>query len=124
RARLAYARARRDAVSISSAAEVEVAEIEIERLLTGIDRIDRRIDSLTVRALVDGRVIPPPDMTGPLSNLVGRFVDRGTLLATVASTDDLIVRAALPETQRIGALASGAERASFRIEGDVGRVVA
>src|SRR5690606_38450012 len=36
---------------------------------------------------------------------------------------DLVVRAALPETQRLGALASGADRASFRIEGDAGRAI-
>ena len=123
RARLDHALARRDALAREPGARVEIAEIEIQRLTAQLDRIGGRLDSLIVRALVDGRVIPPPDFTGPLTNLIGKFVDRGTLLATVATTDDLVVRAALPETQRIGALATGADRASFRIEGDAGRLV-
>src|SRR5690606_19312915 len=81
-------------------------------------------DNLTVRAAVEGSVIPPPGVTGPLTNLLGRFADRGMLLATVATANDLVVRASLPETQRIGAIASGADRASFRIEGDAGRIIA
>src|SRR5690606_31414688 len=122
-ARLAGALARRDALSRESAAEVELAEIEIQRLSAQLERIQSRLDSLVVRAHVDGRIIAPPDLAGPLTNLEGRFVDRGTLLATVASTDDLVVRAALPESQRLSALASGADRAALRIEGDAGRIV-
>ena len=122
-AQLAQARARRDALTDAPLAQVELVDIEIQRLSSRLALARQRIDRLTLRAGADGQVLAAPGRFGSLQNLVGKFVDRGRLLAVVASTDDLVVRASLAETQRLGALARREPRASIRVEGAAGHVI-
>lgn len=111
---------------------------EIDRILSkhavdfaqaGLDRARRQAQSLEVRATVAGRVINPPGSTIDFQDLPGRFLERGTLVGFVATTENLVVRCTISDRDQAyvfrGATFEEASRvpAAVRVKGDAGEVV-
>jgi putative peptide zinc metalloprotease protein len=121
-AELEGATARRAAALAGSPAEQRAAAAEFERAALEAQRLRARVGSLTLRAAVDGVVTPASGSGRDLENSVGRFARRGTLVASVVTTDRPIVRASVPDSERAFVLQAGAgAAASVRVRGDAGR---
>jgi putative peptide zinc metalloprotease protein len=81
----------------------------------------RRAEALEVMAPTTGRLAAPSGSAIDIANLEGRFVQRGDLLALVTSTDDLVVRAGVPDRAYAYIFAEGrSARASVRVRGMAG----
>ncbi|SHK17876.1 putative peptide zinc metalloprotease protein [Shimia gijangensis] len=100
-ARLLLADARIEEIERRIAAEdlfdqtgVRIMEEELKAAVADRALIAQRIGEMTVRAAVDGKVILPVS-----ADLLGRFVQRGDLVAVVAQFRDPVVRVAVPEAQ-------------------------
>jgi len=122
RAQLERARIERDRVAEEAPASLPIAERRIETLEAAVARAERRVEALGVRAPVDGRLVVGAAAGTDLRNLLGRFVERGRLLAMVASTDELVVDASVSDRERAFVFREGAERigevpASIRVRG-------
>jgi len=98
--------------------ERKQAEAHLRALLAKEAQIRRRVEALTVRSTIDGRLVAAEGSGLALENLEGRYVDRGALLAEVATTDNLVVRASVSDRE-YGYVFSGGRLpgASVRIKG-------
>lgn len=54
---------------------------------------ERRLASLTIRAGIAGRFVPGGGVTGSLERYEGIYIERGSVLGSVASLDGLVLRA-------------------------------
>lgn len=122
RARLRGAEARVDAALARDPAEYRAAQAELSKARAEVERLQARIESLTIRAPLAGRVLPAGGAPSDLANAVGRFVSRGALLASVATTDQLIARADVSDREHAYLFRDGVpRRVSFRVRGSAGR---
>ncbi len=121
-----------DAATAKDAAEREVALRAVEKARAELERARGKADALTVRAPVAGNVCPATGSGADLVNSVGQFVQRGSLLAYVESTDRLVVKAVVSDLDQAyvfrgcGRTESGPApdtsevSASVRVRGDAG----
>jgi putative peptide zinc metalloprotease protein len=121
------ARAERDAAMSKSPAEQQVATVRLAQAEQALRRARGQLDSLTVRAPAAGRVVPAVGTGVDMANLEGRFAGRGVLLAYVADTDRLVVRASVSEAERAYIFRRGEEigdarwlRPTVRVRGQAG----
>jgi putative peptide zinc metalloprotease protein len=105
------------------------AEARLKQAESNLMRAQERADSLVVRATTTGRVVLAPGTGTDLDHLLGQFIQKGTLLGTVATMDQLIVRCVVADRDRgyifragMGNEPRGAE-ASVRVRGSAGDVV-
>src|SRR5687767_404325 len=89
-ANLRAATIRLQRMSVESQAQKQIVEQDIAATKKQIDDLNRQKDELTIKTPIAGRLIAPD-----IENFVGRFLDRGTEVATVATLDQLQVKAAL-----------------------------
>jgi putative peptide zinc metalloprotease protein len=68
------------------------AETHLRQLEGNLARARERSESLVLRARVSGQMVPAAGAGTQLDRLTGQFVQKGTMLGTVATTDQLIVR--------------------------------
>lgn len=126
-ARLEQARAVVDEAINRGGAHRRVAEKQVEELTDRRDRLQRRVDNLIVRAPQSGYVYGHAETSLNLSNTVGQYVTRGMRLATVASTDELVVRASVRDRDHGYIFRNASDPldvpASVRVRGNAGRVV-
>jgi putative peptide zinc metalloprotease protein len=102
-------------------AERRVAQIQMQNLSEAHEHARRRAEALEVMAPTTGRLAAPSGSAIDIANLEGRFVQRGDLLALVTSTDDLVVRAGVPDRAYAYIFAEGrSARASVRVRGMAG----
>ncbi len=137
-ARIAGALVNLDRAATESPAAEQIARGRLRVYQGSFERLQERGEALVVRAPVRGRFIPEPGASTP--DLVGLFAERGVRLGRVATTDDPIVRAILPDRDHAFAFgttrplepgADGARdpsstqlrRVAFRVRGDAGRVI-
>jgi len=78
----------------ADAARAIAIERELDAASAELARLDERADRLDVRAQVDGTAV-----IAHASDLPGRFVERGTLLAHVLTGETTLVRVAVPHEQ-------------------------
>lgn len=93
RGALEEALAEYDGAAAKEAHEREVALRAVEKARAELGRAEDTAAALVVRAPVGGRVSPATGSALDLANVVGQFVQRGSLIAFVESTDRLIVKA-------------------------------
>lgn len=93
RAELAAAHARLNADATQDQADREIDQVQIDELNTDLAHLQTRLDSLTVRAGIDGYVVAPH-----LHELPGQRLPRGAEVAQIAQTDQLIAYAVIPQT--------------------------
>jgi putative peptide zinc metalloprotease protein len=103
-----------------------LAESRLRQLQRALAHAEDRAASLVVRAKAAGHVVPAAGLGPDMDRLLGGFFSRGSLLATVASTDDLIVRCVVPDREagyifrgNIDDAVEGVE-ASIRVHGRAG----
>lgn len=103
----------------AAAARLSSAEQSLERTLA-------RKEALTIRAGIGGVVAPSHERMMRPNELLGRFVSKGTLLGTITTCDDLVVRTLVADKERAYIFGSGPindVEVSFRVRGDAGRVI-
>jgi len=128
RARLDRAVIERDRAAEGSPAGLRVAERRVENARASVERAERRVALLSVRAPVTGRLVVGAAAGTDLRNLLGRYVERGRLLAMVASTDELVVDTSVSDRERAFIFREGDDRideveASFRVRGRAWREI-
>lgn len=122
RARLTYARATEKSPAEAEAALTQIRTLE-ERALQLADRIER----LKVRSPIDGQFVALGG-GGSSEHLVGRYVQRGTLMAMVMTADELVVRAEISDRERAYVFRGADEEivtvpASIRVRGSAFDVI-
>ncbi len=100
-ARLDLARLQVARASAESPAIQRVARLGLQKARDNYAQAKRIVDRLTVSAPSDGVIVSADPETGRVSNLVGRFAQRGTLVATLESVDEGIVRVAIPDRAQV-----------------------
>jgi putative peptide zinc metalloprotease protein len=105
------------------------AEARLKQTEMNLARARSRAEALVVRAKTTGHLVLAPGAGTELDHLIGQFVQKGTLLGTVATTDRLIVRCVVADRDRgyifrggMGNEPRGVE-ASIRVRGRAGEVV-
>jgi putative peptide zinc metalloprotease protein len=123
------AEAELDEAMTKSPADRQVAEARLTKSQKERDRIAERAAALTIKSPIAGRVVASSGTGLDLDNLEGRYIDRGTALALVATTDRLVVRASVPDNEhgyifrsRPGS-AGEWPKASLRVHGQAWREV-
>lgn len=125
-----------DSAAQRGGAEQSIAQLRLFQANARLERLQERVDSLRICALDSGIITPAPaqqpkggdqatDAVTELTNLEGRFVSKGTLLGTVATTDDLVVRALVSDRDHayiFGSQSVGQVASSFRVKGDAGNL--
>jgi putative peptide zinc metalloprotease protein len=116
----------------SAAANAIVARLVLEQAQRDEARARARLDALTIRATVAGRVATLPGSPSDLASAEGRYARRGTPLFAVADTDAPTLRA-LVSDREFGRAFDGAldrptgngamPRAWARVRGDAARVL-
>lgn len=96
RAQIEAASSALDAARAARPTEAAVARQRLAHLTSELARLERREEELVVRAPADGRLITSGEIGASLENLIGRSLDRGTLLAIVIS-DELVVQASVSD---------------------------
>jgi putative peptide zinc metalloprotease protein len=91
---VAEGRATMAAASPDTMAEAQMLREQIEVYKANLADLRRRHNDLTVRAPITGKLIAPE-----IDNLPGRYLQRGTEIATVATLDRLEVRAVLDQSE-------------------------
>lgn len=123
-ARLEQALAARDLATMKSAAEARAADAQVTAARYALERSAERMEALTIRAPVAGRFVAEGGTAADVSNLVGSFMTRGTLIGHVSTVDTLVVHALVDDLEHAYALGRPeGVRASVRVRGDAGRVV-
>jgi len=126
-AAMARAAAQLDAASAAEPRDRVVMQARLDRARAALARFRDRRDALTVRAAADGVLVASGDAVGDLAELEGRFLVRGTRIASVAQTEDLIVRCLVSDRDQAyifragGAEGGAAVRATIRVRGDAWR---
>jgi hypothetical protein len=102
------------------------AETRLRQAELALARTQERADSLTLRARAPGRVVPAAGLGTDMDRITGTFFTRGSLLATVATTDQLLVRCIVADRDegyifrgKVGETVEGVE-ASIRVRGNAG----
>jgi putative peptide zinc metalloprotease protein len=103
--------------------DLYIADLIVAQARRDVDRIQARIDSLTVRALVAGKVAALPGSTGDLDALSGRFVEKGGAAFAIADTDAPRFRALVVDREYGRAFAGRTPDIHVRVRGDAGREI-
>lgn len=103
RARIQRASATLDDSSIRGIAERRVAEAQYERTLAEAQEFEERARNLEVIAEIDGTFVAIGGSGHEMKNMIGRFLERGSVIAAVVPDDSFIVRAAVTDA-RAGAV--------------------
>ncbi len=114
-----------DGASGKPGVEQSIAQIRLGQAEDALERAQTKADSLVLRAGTDGKVIPPPESGTRLVDLSGRFIQRGTLLALIATTDQMVVRCLVSDRDQayiFGDRPFQQMNASFRVRGNAGDV--
>ncbi len=131
KAALLQAEASLDEASTRGPTAREVALRGLDAARADLGRAQARVGALVLTATIAGTITPAPDSTDlDLDALEGRYVERGTLLAIVATTDRLIVRGVVSDSDQAYAFPTGVDltaararvRPAVRIRGEAGRV--
>ena len=122
------ARTELDVSMEKSPVEQRVAEARLAQAEKELARALGKVESLVVRSPIDGRVAAAKGTGLDLAGLVGRFATKGLLLAHVADTDHLVVRASLPEHLRAMVFRAGDGRGEWpkptvRVRGRAGEEI-
>jgi hypothetical protein len=99
RAMVEGARTQLDASMNGDQADRTLAENRLRQLERALAHAEDRAASLVIRARASGHVVPAVGLGTNMDRLLGAFFTRGSLLATIASTDDLIVRCVVPDRE-------------------------
>lgn len=126
-ARLAQATIERDGSHRKSITEQAVAQLGVDHARYQAEQAQARVDALTIRAESTG-VLTPVGMNGTdLANLEGRYIPKGSLVALIASTDEMVIRAMLSDHDQayvfpdgVSRLAADGVAASVRLRGRAG----
>lgn len=125
-AQLRRALAELDQAAVKSPADRKVAQMRVAHARENLARLQARVDELTIRAPISGRLAAAGGTGLYFENAVGRFVPRGALLAAVVSDGPPVVRALVPDRERGYIFRSDADaeagwpRATVRIRGNAG----
>lgn len=103
--------------------DVYIADLIVAQARRDVERSQSRVDSLTVRATVAGRVAALPGSSTDLDALTGRFVTKGGAAFVIADTDAPRFRALVVDREYGRAFAGQAPRIHVRIRGDAGRLI-
>jgi putative peptide zinc metalloprotease protein len=102
------------------------AETHLQHMQINLARAKERADALIVRARTAGRIVPGPGLGPEMDRLTGTFVQKGSLVGTVASTDQLLVRCVVADRDegyifrdKVGEQVRDV-RASIRVRGSAG----
>lgn len=102
----------------ASPGEQELAEKDLAVALAEVRRLEARAAALRVTAPASGRFVAASVESPDLRNDQGRFIERGTLLGSVETTGDLVVRVLVSDREyarlRLAGLGAGEERAGGR----------
>lgn len=117
--------AKLDLAMVKSPREVELAQVEIDTARARLARVREQLARLVVTAPVSGRIATAPGADIGITNLDGRFVPRGGLIAMVLSDRELVVRAVVSDNDHAYIFNGGQStpRVSFRVRGRAGTVV-
>ncbi len=107
------ARTQADA-ALGSGIDSVIALNRLRQLELALTHAQEQADSLTIRARTPGRVLPGAGLGPDLDRLLGSFFAKGSLLASVATTDQLLVRCVVPDREE-GYIFRG--RAGEEVEG-------
>ena len=112
-----------DAAPSGPAGDMVIADLIVGQGRRDLDRAHARVDSLTVRATIAGRVATVPGGMASVRDVEGRFVSRGTGLFVVADVDSPRIRALVADRE-YGRVFEGGRmpRATVRVRGDAGHV--
>jgi len=117
-AQMRGAREREQRMIAEDPSGVDIARTEIGFLQKQLDELHRQEDALTLRSPIAGRLIAPD-----IENLAGQHLARGTEVATVATMDRLLVKAALDQRDAELVPDSYKARTEVRLAGDVQTVL-
>lgn len=131
KARLEQASAELDQAQVESAAKSRIARERLHVARATAEHAQRRVEDLVIRAPAAGRLVPASGTASDLRNLPGHYVQRGTLLGSIATTDTLVVRALVSDRQQAYLFPAGFDaqrerrspRAKIRVRGRAGRVI-
>ncbi|MBX3363686.1 MAG: PqqD family peptide modification chaperone [Phycisphaeraceae bacterium] len=123
-----HALLQRDRAAERNPAEREAHEARLMHLDEQIGRLQHRVSQLTIVAPFDGVLIAQGAPVLDLDFLVGRFLTRGTVLATLADLDRLEVTAALSDRDRAYVFRGEDDQidmvpASLRVRGRAAKVI-
>ena len=108
-ARMSELQSRYTAVRTTDRVEARLIREEVSVLQADIERLEERIDSLTVTAPLDGVY-----MQLPLGEMTGRHVDRGDLLGYVAPAEMASARVVVTQDD-LDRIIEGVERVEVRL---------
>jgi len=91
-AHLQGAKVRRESDAASDQAEREIDDAHVTELTKRVAISRQHVDELTVRAHVSGYVVAPR-----LHEMIGQYLSRGTEIAQIAQTNELIAYADVPQ---------------------------
>jgi putative peptide zinc metalloprotease protein len=118
-----------DATMTRPVADQMMAETRLKQAERTLMHTQERADSLILRAATSGRVVPGMGLGTDMDRLVGLFFSKGSLLASVASTDQLLVRCVVPDRDegyifrgKVGEAVSDV-RPSIRVYGRAGNEI-
>ncbi len=118
----------------SGTSESTMAQLQLVAAQQQRARLEARVHNLTILAAEGGRFTPttlPASAQSPSASILrpadleGRFIGKGTLLGTVISSDQLVVRALVDDAEYAYVFSDRALSAvptSFRVRGDAGVV--
>jgi len=107
-------------------ADEDRARAELAKSSVEMRRLESRLAKLTITAPIDGVVSPGSGSASDLRNIVGRFVQRGTLISLISTPDDLVVRALVPDRSAVRIFRKREEspKVTVRVRGEAGREIA
>jgi putative peptide zinc metalloprotease protein len=76
------------------------AETHLKQVEINLSRARERAESLVLRAKATGRVVGAAGIGTDIDHLIGQFVQKGMLIGTVATTDQLLVRCVVADRDR------------------------
>jgi len=103
--------------------DLYIADLIVAQARRDVERSQARIDSLTVRAGVAGKVTALPGESADLEALTGRFVTKGGAAFAIADTDAPRFRALVADREYGRAFAERAPEIHVRVRGDAGREI-
>lgn len=103
--------------------DLYIADLIVAQARRDVERAQARVDSLTVRATVAGKVALLPGSTTNLDALEGRFVTKGGSAFAIADTDAPRFRTLVLDRDYGRAFAGQTPAIHLRIRGDAGREI-